>query len=73
MNAVIAKVVPLMMANLKYGTYFFFGSMLFLILCFTVLFVPETRGRSLEDMDPVRIKSKASCCTLGGVSQYGFS
>ncbi|ORY99125.1 general substrate transporter [Syncephalastrum racemosum] len=53
MNAVIAKVVPLMMANLTYGTYFFFGSMLFLILCFTILFVPETRARSLEDMEPV--------------------
>ncbi|KAI8147437.1 general substrate transporter [Fennellomyces sp. T-0311] len=57
MNAVIAKVTPLMITQLTYGTYFFFGSTVLLMTLFTWLFVPETRGRSLEDMEPVRQES----------------
>ncbi|KAI8067555.1 general substrate transporter [Gongronella butleri] len=51
MNAIIAKVTPLMMANITFGTYFFFGSMAVVMGVFVFFFVPETRGRSLEDMD----------------------
>ncbi|KAG2227609.1 hypothetical protein INT45_002294 [Circinella minor] len=53
MNAVIAKVTPLMITQLTYGTYFFFGSTVFAMTIFVWLFVPETRGRSLEDMEPI--------------------
>ncbi|KAI8140597.1 general substrate transporter [Fennellomyces sp. T-0311] len=53
MNTVIAKVTPLMITNLTYGTYFFFGSTVFAMTVFTWLFIPETRGRSLEDMEPI--------------------
>ncbi|KAI9495473.1 general substrate transporter [Zychaea mexicana] len=53
MNTVIAKVTPLMITNLTYGTYFFFGSTVFAMTVFTWLCIPETRGRSLEDMEPV--------------------
>ncbi|KAI9262120.1 general substrate transporter [Phascolomyces articulosus] len=56
MNAVIAKVTPLMIAQLTYGTYLFFGSTVLAMTLFTWLFVPETRGRSLEDMEPVKKK-----------------
>ena len=57
MNAVIAKVTPLMITQLTYGTYFFFGSTVFAMTIFVWLFVPETRGRSLEDMEPVKKKN----------------
>ncbi|KAI9491191.1 general substrate transporter [Zychaea mexicana] len=53
MNAVIAKVTPLMITQLTYGTYFFFGSTVLAMTMFTWLYVPETRGRSLEDMEPI--------------------
>ncbi|KAI8096978.1 general substrate transporter [Halteromyces radiatus] len=53
MNAVIAKVTPIMMANITYGTYFFFGSMAVIMGIFTYFLVPETRGRSLEQIDEV--------------------
>ncbi|KAI9259454.1 hypothetical protein BDA99DRAFT_538416 [Phascolomyces articulosus] len=53
MNTVIAKVTPLMITNLTYKTYFFFGSTVFAMTVFTWLFIPETRNRSLEDMEPI--------------------
>ncbi|KAI8352808.1 general substrate transporter [Choanephora cucurbitarum] len=51
MNATIAKVTPLMLAKITYGTYFFFGSCCALMGVFAFVFLPETRGRSLEDID----------------------
>lgn len=51
MNATIAKVTPIMIANITYGTYFFFGSMAVIMGVFAYVFLPETRGRSLEEMD----------------------
>ncbi|KAI9277782.1 general substrate transporter [Sporodiniella umbellata] len=51
MNATIAKVVPIMMNNISYGTYFFFGSMAVVMGAFAYLFLPETRGKSLEEID----------------------
>lgn len=53
MNATIAKVTPIMTQNITYGTYFFFGACAVLMGAFTYLFVPETRGRSLEEMEKV--------------------
>lgn len=51
MNATIAKVTPIMIANITYGTYFFFGSCAILMGVFVYFLLPETRGRSLEEMD----------------------
>ncbi|ORY94966.1 general substrate transporter [Syncephalastrum racemosum] len=53
MNAVIAKVTPIMMANITYGTYFFFGCCAVIMGAFAFLLLPETRGRSLEEIDEV--------------------
>ncbi|KAI8139029.1 general substrate transporter [Fennellomyces sp. T-0311] len=53
MNATIAKVTPIMMQNITYGTYFFFGCCAILMGTFTYVLVPETRGRSLEEMEEV--------------------
>ena len=53
MNATIAKVTPIMISDITYGTYFFFGCCAVLMGSFTYFFVPETRGRSLEEMEQV--------------------
>ncbi|KAI7857479.1 general substrate transporter [Circinella umbellata] len=53
MNATIAKVTPIMMENITYGTYFFFGCCAIIMGVFTYVLVPETRGRSLEEMEEV--------------------
>ncbi|KAJ2962452.1 hypothetical protein NQZ79_g2349 [Umbelopsis isabellina] len=53
MNATIAKVTPIMLLNIPYGTYFLFGSFAVIMGVFVYFLLPETRGRSLEQMDEV--------------------
>lgn len=52
-NFVIGLVTPDMLESWGYGTYLFFAGFCLLALGFVYFFVPETRGRSLEDMDAV--------------------
>ncbi|EMR68154.1 hypothetical protein MGN70_005865 [Eutypa lata] len=53
-NFVVAKVVPLMLANVGahgYGTYMIFGSFCASMFFFVYFFIPETKGVALEHMD----------------------
>jgi SP family sugar:H+ symporter-like MFS transporter len=52
-NAVIAKVTPLIILKIGVYNYLIFGTMCMLMGGFTFIFVPETKGKSLEDMDDV--------------------
>jgi hypothetical protein len=52
-SATIAKATPIMLLNITYGTYFLFGSFAVVMGVFVYFFLPETRGRSLEQMDEV--------------------
>ncbi|KAH8694471.1 general substrate transporter [Ilyonectria robusta] len=52
-NFIIGLVTPDMLQSLGWGTYIFFAAFCLLALVFTYFFVPETRGKSLEDMDAV--------------------
>ncbi|EGN99929.1 hypothetical protein SERLA73DRAFT_122035 [Serpula lacrymans var. lacrymans S7.3] len=51
-NFVIGLVSPMMLTTLAHGgTYFFFSAFALLSFFTTWLFIPETRGRTLEEMD----------------------
>ncbi|EXL96225.1 general substrate transporter [Fusarium oxysporum II5] len=52
-NFIIGLVTPDMLATIGWGTYIFFAAFCLLAFLFTYFFVPETRGKSLEDMDLV--------------------
>ena len=52
-NCIISFLVPVMLENLTYGTYLIFGSFCVAMGVITYLFYPETKGKSLEDMDLV--------------------
>jgi len=52
-NFIVGQVTPDMLTSMKFGTYIFFGSFTFLGAIFVWLFVPETKGLSLEEMDIV--------------------
>ncbi|KAL7808770.1 general substrate transporter [Trichoderma aethiopicum] len=52
-NFIIGLVTPDMLETLKWGTYIFFAAFCLIGLVFTYFCVPETKGRSLEDMDRV--------------------
>ncbi|KAH6960136.1 general substrate transporter [Fusarium avenaceum] len=52
-NFIIGLVTPGMLDTLGWGTYIFFAAFCFIAFFFTYFFVPETRGKSLEEMDVV--------------------
>lgn len=52
-NFVIGLVTPVMLDKIGWGTYIFFASFCLMALVFTFFFVPETKDKSLEDMDIV--------------------
>lgn len=45
-----------MISDLGYGAYFFFASILLLMGVWAFLFVPETKGVTLEEMDALFLK-----------------
>ncbi|KAJ5377437.1 uncharacterized protein N7496_004846 [Penicillium cataractarum] len=50
-NFIIGLVTPDMLESITYGTYIFFAAFCLLALAFTFFCIPETRGKTLEDMD----------------------
>ncbi|KNG47809.1 mfs sp sugar:h+ symporter [Stemphylium lycopersici] len=52
-NFIIGLVTPDMLETIGYGTYIFFAAFALLAFAFTWFFIPETRGKSLEEMDGV--------------------
>ncbi|KAL1914321.1 uncharacterized protein VTP21DRAFT_9014 [Calcarisporiella thermophila] len=50
-NAIIGRFSPILLKKIGFGLYYIFGSFAVLMFLFTVFFVPETKGRSLEEMD----------------------
>ncbi|KAI8888646.1 general substrate transporter [Backusella circina FSU 941] len=54
-NAIIGKVSPIMIESITYGTFFFYAGLAVVMFVVVLLFVPETQGRSLEEIDAVRV------------------
>ncbi|EFE31798.1 MFS monosaccharide transporter, putative [Trichophyton benhamiae CBS 112371] len=52
-NFIIGLVTPGMLDKIGWGTYIFFAAFCLIAFVFTYLFVPETRGKTLEEMDSV--------------------
>ena len=50
-NFIVGQVTPDMLTGMRYGTYIFFGIMIFLGAGFIAFFVPETKNLTLEEMD----------------------
>lgn len=48
---IIARSTPYMISDLGYGAYFFFATVLLCMGIWAFLFVPETKGVTLEEMD----------------------
>lgn len=55
MNAIIGKITPIMIADISYGTFFFYGACCVIMGLIVYVFLPETKGRSLEEMDEVSL------------------
>ncbi|OKL63028.1 hypothetical protein UA08_01939 [Talaromyces atroroseus] len=50
-NFIIGLVTPDMLSSISWGTYVFFAAFCLIAFAFTYFVIPETRGKSLEDMD----------------------
>lgn len=50
-NFVIAKITPIMLANITYGTFLLFGAFCVVMLLYAVFCVPETKGVPLESVN----------------------
>lgn len=50
-NFIVGVVTPPMLEKAKYKTFVFFAVMCFLTIVWAVLLVPETNGRTLEELD----------------------
>ncbi|KAF1976654.1 general substrate transporter [Bimuria novae-zelandiae CBS 107.79] len=53
---IIARSTPYMISDLGYGAYFFFATILLCMGIWSFLFVPETKGVTLEEMDALFLK-----------------
>lgn len=51
MNWIIAFTTPIFLAHSSSGVYFLFGSTALLTVVVCTFWMPETRGRTLEDID----------------------
>jgi hypothetical protein len=52
-NFIIGLVTPDMLETIGYGTYLFFAGFALIAFFFTWFVIPETKGKSLEEMDAV--------------------
>jgi hypothetical protein len=50
-NFLISRFTPQMFAEMDYGVYFFFASLMMLSIVFVFFLIPETKGIPLESMD----------------------
>jgi hypothetical protein len=49
-NFVIAKLTPIMLSDITYGTFLLFGSCCLIMVVYTIFCVPETKGVPLESI-----------------------
>ncbi|KAI8086109.1 general substrate transporter [Halteromyces radiatus] len=52
-NFIIGLITPIMLDSIRFYTYVFFAIFCFISFFFVFFMIPETKGRSLEDMDAV--------------------
>jgi hypothetical protein len=52
-NFIIGLVTPDMIESIGYGTYLFFAAFAAIAFAFTWFVIPETKGKTLEEMDAV--------------------
>jgi hypothetical protein len=63
---IISRTTPYMITSLGYGTYFFFASLMICMGFWAWFFVPETKGKTLEEMEALFGAPTASDFEFGG-------
>ncbi|CAF3796445.1 unnamed protein product [Rotaria sp. Silwood1] len=68
-NCAVSFIVPVLLERITYGTYLIFGSFCVIMTIVTFLFYPETKGKSLEDMDLVFGRSILAFKSFGQMTE----
>jgi hypothetical protein len=50
---IITKALPYIFKSFGYGTWFFFASWMMLATIWSFFFLPETKGKTLDEMDQI--------------------
>ena len=48
---IISRTTPYMITSLGYGAYMFFGALMIVMGIWAYFFIPETKGKTLEEME----------------------
>jgi MFS transporter, SP family, sugar:H+ symporter len=69
-NFVIAKITPIMLADITYGTFLLFGTLCILMTIFAVVCVPETKNIPLESIHVLFEKNIIRGCIKDTVPRH---
>ena len=64
-NWLVAFATPIFLARSTFGAYFFFGGLSLFTLIILALFMPETRGRGLEEIQDGFRRPATNAARLG--------
>ncbi|ORY89542.1 general substrate transporter [Syncephalastrum racemosum] len=68
-NAVVGKFSPILLASSTVGAYVFFGGWCFVMSAFCFFFLPETKGKSLEEIDQLLGNTKGRVSDVEHLAQ----
>ncbi|KAK6536236.1 hypothetical protein TWF281_000479 [Arthrobotrys megalospora] len=70
---IISRTTPYMITSLGYGTYMFFASLMVCMGIWACWFVPETKGKSLEEMEDIFGAAKTQDSVQGNEAVVGVN
>ena len=65
MQFIITKTLPYIFNSFGYGTWFFFASWMLLASVWAFFYLPETKGKTLEEFDIILYVLKSSLLHVG--------
>lgn len=72
-NWVVAFTTPIFLAQSSYGVYFLFGGACIFTVAVCIVFMPETRGKTLEDIDASFRRKNSISAKISGKDNYDLS
>lgn len=72
-NFLVALTTPILLAKSSYGVYFLFGGCTVLTAIVCAVFMPETRGKSLEEVEEAFKQRKSALSKLGRIVRRSLS
>ncbi|KAI0381419.1 general substrate transporter [Hypomontagnella monticulosa] len=69
-NFLVALVTPTLLAKTSYGAYFLFGGCALLTAAVCAVFMPETRGLSLGEIDQAFVRGSKAGTAVSGLREF---